>query len=363
MTIGSFNAYLPPINDPAANSLDSSLKDIPDIISSSMGSGELHAPRPEAGQIVVVDDFQASPGERAHGDETSYVAEQASETGTDNVEEVGVSLSGSDLVHTLSEIASRPDKPIVVNLSLGNNPASILMAKIDDYIARKGELPPKDVLQQFVDSAVAEYGSFAAEDKSLREAIAKLVEQGVTVVIAAGNEGEIFHLLEQSGVMVPPGFDDNAFYDGNMPEGVIVVGASESNRPSAPAAPFTTPSEDVDVAADGTQVDVGGGDKADGTSFAAPAVAGLVADMKATTPDLTPAQIERILKQSASGRENDETGSGVVDRDKALYLAAHPDEVESPAAPDGSVISDVFKDVMNPGDSTQKRLSFRIDQS
>ena len=59
-----------------------------------------------------------------------------------------------------------------------------------------------------------------------------------------------------------------------------------------------------------------------GTSFAAPQIAGLVADMKALDPSLTPAQIEGILVQSATPQPGKEAlvGAGVVNREKALAI-------------------------------------------
>ena len=79
------------------------------------------------------------------------------------------------------------------------------------------------------------------------------------------------------------------------------------------------------MAADGTDVQVSAdGQTNSGTSFSAPFVAGLVADMKALDPMLSPAKIEEILKQSADPVEGEEArlGSGVVNREKALAMVS-----------------------------------------
>ena len=117
------------------------------------------------------------------------------------------------------------------------------------------------------------------------------------------------------------------FYDGSylpdLPPGVVFVGASTGNDSTSPAAYFTTPVGAVDVAADGTAVKVSAdGALGDGTSFSAPQITGLVADMKVLDPQLTPAQIESILAQSATTQPGEEIrlGAGVVDPQKALDL-------------------------------------------
>jgi subtilisin family serine protease len=108
----------------------------------------------------------------------------------------------------------------------------------------------------------------------------------------------------------------------------------------------------VDVATDGTDVTINTyGEQGDGTSYSAPTVAGLIGDMIAADPTLTPEEIEATLKASAkpvTGQEN-LVGAGIIDRDKAMELVtsakAHQllegeSPVETPTTPGDIVISD-----------------------
>lgn len=161
----------------------------------------------------------------------------------------------------------------------------------------------------------------------LQAAIHRAVQRNVVVVAAAGNTGSGQHgecpSQPEPGVVVYP-----AWYD----EDVLTVAAT---GPGGLPAPFNYPGPWVDVAAPGERLlslaatgsgltDRLAGDAAtpiNGTSFAAPAVAGLAALIRARYPQLTAGQvIDRITataSQRAAGR-SDTVGYGAVDSVAAL---------------------------------------------
>jgi len=74
-----------------------------------------------------------------------------------------------------------------------------------------------------------------------------------------------------------------------------------------------------------------------GTSVATAHVSGIVALMLERNPRLTPADVRRILTQSAKRLgPNDQFGAGLIDPVKALQLAT-PRSVEAAPATTGSV--------------------------
>jgi subtilisin family serine protease len=158
----------------------------------------------------------------------------------------------------------------------------------------------------------------------VREAIRQAREShGVTVVAASGNSGA-------EGVSYPARY-----------EGVIAVGAAALNNPDRRAS-FSTTGPEVDVVAVGERIvgtvprsscntflpciDAGGYAVGDGTSFAAPQVAGLVALIVSRQPGVTPAEVERLIKSTAKvvpkGTRPDWAGEGRIDMLAALRTPA-----------------------------------------
>lgn len=120
---------------------------------------------------------------------------------------------------------------------------------------------------------------------ALTKAIKKATESGITVVAAAGNEGK-------AGVEAPACISS-----------VIAVGATDSTDtvvgPSSQGGPMT----DHGLVAPGIDIYstwIGGGyQKLSGTSMAAPQVSGTVSLILAANPNLTPAEIKKILFETA----------------------------------------------------------------
>ncbi len=279
-----------------------------------------------------------------HGVAVDSIAEEASQSGKNNVShhelkpgaQQNSDYSDQSLLDTLNRLAHTEPPPAVVNLSLGFSPADMLDERLSalqgSFEKRYGKMVQwsaatqanyKSQVSTLVNDTTAD---FARQDKSmgvkLRAAINALVDKGVTVVVAAGNEGKIYQQLADLGITLPPGFDRGFMYNNHTPPGVIVVGASVNGKPVAghDSADFTRPSTQVDVATDGVDYEYG-----DGTSLAAPQVAGLAADILAVNPALKPADVEAIIKQSASAVPGEEAtlGAGIINRKRALELAAN----------------------------------------
>jgi hypothetical protein len=158
------------------------------------------------------------------------------------------------------------------------------------------------------------YGSTVpcfAEYRELQYALAG----GVVTVAASGNEF-------QKGNPVN--------YPAGLPHVLSVAAVTQDLRP----ADFSTANAAVDLAAPGEKVPADvppafdndgnpdGFTLVDGTSFAAPAVTGAAAFVKAARPDLSAGQVADVLRQSATDVDakgyDANTGYGVVNLDRAL---------------------------------------------
>lgn len=169
-----------------------------------------------------------------------------------------------------------------------------------------------------------------------QDAIDAARAQGGVIVVAAGNEN-----ADASGQSL-------AGYDG-----VIVVGATDFRGDRAPYSNFggvidvMAPGGDegADANADGnpdgvlsTYLDEQGTRTGfqflQGTSMAAPHVAGVVALMKSVNPDLSAEMAERILKETASpaSRCNEGCGAGLVNAAAAVLRARGGADPNRPAA-------------------------------
>ena len=165
-----------------------------------------------------------------------------------------------------------------------------------------------------------------------RQAIAQANKRGSIVVVAAGNNS----------------FDASKSSPGNC-EDVINVGATDKNGKRSY---FSNYGSRVDVSAPGGDRRYWGGGilstlnagktapgKADyaeyqGTSMAAPHVAGIVALMKAVDPKLTYAQAKKALQSTSQGIECDQSacGSGIVNAARAVQQVRSDREAAEAAA-------------------------------
>lgn len=153
---------------------------------------------------------------------------------------------------------------------------------------------------------------------TLQEAIDYAVGNGATVVASAGNLGT-------STPMYPAAYPN-----------VIAVAAT---TPADTRAPFSSYGDHLDVAAPGFDIlttTMGGGyGRFDGTSEAAALASGFAALLKAQQPARTPAEIQRLMEQTAEdlgapGRDP-YFGSGLIQVAAALAVAL-PTPTPSPPA-------------------------------
>ncbi|GHC71807.1 type VII secretion-associated serine protease mycosin [Streptomyces cinnamoneus] len=160
-------------------------------------------------------------------------------------------------------------------------------------------------------------------DSDLERAVEDALARDVVVVASAGNDGAD----GKSKATYPAAY-----------RGVLAVGASDRNNERAP---FSQSGDFVGVAAPGVDMVStvpGGGQCVDnGTSFAAPYVAGVAALIRAKHPDWKQhqvvAQIEQTAERPASGRDR-HIGWGVIDPARALTEDDHPPgRVTTPQGP------------------------------
>ncbi|MFF2144679.1 type VII secretion-associated serine protease mycosin [Kitasatospora sp. NPDC058190] len=208
------------------------------------------------------------------------------------------------------------------NDSEGNGDVSSLVAAITEVVNnnKDSKKPPIRVInisQDVRGAGDAQFGGY----QELKAAIQAAEDAGIVVVASSGNDGK-----------------EGDTYPGAFPT-VLAVGASDRNNERAP---FSQYGSFVKVAAPG--VDMlstvpGSGQCVDnGTSFAAPYVAGLAALLVGAHPKWTPAQVRAWIEQTAQRTERDPnrfTGWGVVDPVKAVATA--PDVAPSAPTPDAPV--------------------------
>jgi subtilisin family serine protease len=150
-------------------------------------------------------------------------------------------------------------------------------------------------------------------------AVDRAAQLGMTVVVSAGN----------SGCATP----DSCWYYVNTPadaDSVITVGAV---TPDSSLAAFSSrgPTADgrikPDVVVPGTEVvaawDDGDYARVGGTSFASPQVTGIVAQMLQVDPTLSPIEVRRVLRRTASQAKQPDNrkGWGVVNAEAAIRAA------------------------------------------
>ncbi|MBN9416579.1 MAG: S8 family peptidase [Candidatus Eremiobacteraeota bacterium] len=182
-----------------------------------------------------------------------------------------------------------------------------------------------------VNISLGEVATQSYKDDPWCQAVEDATKAGLTVVVAAGNEGD-----RGAGSVSTPGIspsaitvggvddqgtvdpsDDTRYIDGSF--GPTVVDKLVKPDVMAPAISiFSTlsPSSGLD---DPTRAHIGKDYMTmAGTSMATPAVAGLVALLKQARPDLAPADLKKILQQSVyHGQQN----LPIVQADAALELA------------------------------------------
>jgi serine protease AprX len=167
------------------------------------------------------------------------------------------------------------------------------------------------------------------------QATHRAIDAGLVVVVSAGNEGPEPRTIATPGILpaaitvgavddsgtLDPADDQLTRFSSRGPslDGLgkpdVVAPGKRIFGPLSPSSSFDVPT--FPKAA-------GGYFAISGTSQATPLVAGLAALLKQANPDLTQADLQRILKDSAyhySNLDKAAVGSGLVQADKALQMA------------------------------------------
>jgi membrane-anchored mycosin MYCP len=208
--------------------------------------------------------------------------------------------------------------PIRQNDEYGSGTVASLARSVDHAVAQGA-----DVINISQDSEQQ-----LSDDSALAQAIDAALDADIVVIASAGNEGADGRRRET----YPAAYD-----------GVLAVAASDRNNERAP---FSQPGDFVGIAAPGVDMVStvpGGGQCVDnGTSFAAPYVAGVAALLRAEHTNWTAEQVVTQLQQTAERAipgPDPYLGWGVVDPVRALTedatapgAAPIPDE-GPPAAP------------------------------
>lgn len=129
-----------------------------------------------------------------------------------------------------------------------------------------------------------------------------------SVVISAGNEGRsLSDLMEAHGgyrLSAPSDFSRNVLQN----NAVTSVGSTRqgSTTGNVNRAEYTSNSNGIDVYANGgTGYYQGNGQEVDGTSFAAPRVAAMMAELHRRNPNMSSAQVENLVQQQLSRNTTD----------------------------------------------------------
>lgn len=138
--------------------------------------------------------------------------------------------------------------------------------------------------------------------------------QGVVTVAAAGNEGD----FPWETIITPADGDSVIAVGGVEPDGSRATYSSIGPTADGRIKP--------DVAAQSSQVylaDLGGYERADGTSFAAPMVAAVACQILQVNDELTPMEVREVLRSTASQSASPDNllGWGLIDANAAVLEA------------------------------------------
>jgi serine protease AprX len=173
--------------------------------------------------------------------------------------------------------------------------------------------------------------NFACGQTPICEECERLVNSGVIVVVAAGNEGRTQFTTPQGGITA--GYRGISITDPGNAEAVITVGATHRFKPHTYGVSYFSsrgPTGDgrckPDIVAPGEKIvscmPEGHAAEMDGTSMAAPHVSGAAALLLARHRELMkkPARVKQILCETATdlGRERFFQGHGMVDVLRAI---------------------------------------------
>lgn len=261
------------------------------------------APVKDKAELDALIDAGATDAYNAFGKKVDEIVKD----GDASVINASLGYSRNDVyVDTLSALQGNPE----LAKEMGLSPDDIKNLKTD----QDGTL----LLDEKVGKAVAGYvdGRLDAEGSAYQKAKAEYqtitknaADHGVTVVVAAGNEHELNSVFDRN----KPGGDTNFLAQSDS---VISVGATDNNRTKFISddtiADFSSWGDgefNPTVATNGVNVKTENG-TVDGTSFAAPKVAAIIARLQKENPDLSFEQIKALLQNSAFDSKAPELAEG-----------------------------------------------------
>lgn len=220
------------------------------------------------------------------------------------------------------------------------NQAKILGINPNAIINLETNQEGKIVIPTEIGSAIADYvdqrldapdSTYQQARKDYQEITKNAADQGVMVVVAMGNDHQMNPIFERD----TPGGDINLLAESHS---VISVAASNDNGTKDDVtddtiADFSSRGNgkfNPTIAASGENVDTENYQGLNGTSFAAPKVAGLISQLQQENPDLTFDQVKQMLIDSAYDSSADDLaeGAGILDADKLLKENSVSDDIQ-----------------------------------
>lgn len=172
------------------------------------------------------------------------------------------------------------------------------------------------LLQGLIDQSEAGYDSPAlkAQRKRYDKAVSAFEAGHNSVVVSAGNQGDYLQQLQQicplsRPLAVSSNFTQNVLENND----VTLVGATElsADRFSEQRARYSSPSREVDVYAPGwlNEASLRTAPNESGTSYAAPRVAAMMAELHRRNPGMSSSRIEKLLMTQLSHTVEGQGGS------------------------------------------------------
>ncbi|MFP2906110.1 S8 family serine peptidase [Pyxidicoccus sp. 3LFB2] len=326
-----------------------------------------------ADDTVVVIDFKKNPltARGDHGDEVAYVVANSGNIPASQVRNVGIDIDDDvfgdpdariDLLTTsfldnasteLESLAKTPGKVQAVNMSMGLSKLSLvkgLLPSREDPVTKQ-PLPEESqanalrglaeelkldvksldakpleerrmvvaqALLDRVEQRMKDSKPIQAAKARYDKATEQLDKKGIFVVLSAGNEGDTLKAMKDLKLRFNDEVEHSLLF--NKRDNVLVIGASDDAKGIAS---FSTPSKYVFAAMDGTDVKVNAdGTTQSGTSYSAPQVAALVAELRGK--GLSPKQVRSVLQEAAKDTRasRKEEGAGIIDPARVRQLAA-----------------------------------------
>lgn len=232
--------------------------------------------------------------------------------------ELAVVAPGVDVVSSVPQGSGRTP---LVQIQLGSSPVQTIPSSFIE--GSKTILEPLN--KEMIDVAYGRPEDFAKVAASGKIALVKRGENKFMDKIKAGLDAKVAGLVVYNNV---PGLIHGAISnDGSEIEiPIFVIELSQGEMIKASLA-------SGNVAQTSLLVQKSNYSSFDGTSMATPHVAGVVALMKATNKQLTPAQVKAILTSTAkrlTPNTENEVGAGIVQADAAVEKATHPDVLNIP---------------------------------